>query len=423
MPDHSTSPVGRLAPEVRNYAVEDQGRERFVLAEDLDRLHRVHQSGAPEAAVFYCARILEVLAEQSLRAVQASLKTVRLSVSELVFRNLNKLEEYNLLQAPTRSWAHALRRLGNVARHVQRRVQAQDVEVSVLFVERCLEWYFRRFRTLDRLTRDGKPFALTTGEDLRPLLVKIGEGDLASLGAGGWGDAFLRTAALPAAVAEMMLDRRQDEEARDLLAAALSKTPDDLRLNQLMGLYDSRNGRPELALRRLEPLYARFDDGETAGITAGAYKRLWLRDKTNKRWLDKSHRAYRRGWDGSQTDAYLGINAATTALWLGQESDAGQIAAGVRQLLQDRIAALREFQGDKPGPVLNYWDHVTLAEAQLLLRDFDTARLTYREAFQTHAKQAGNIKVSREQLEEILRVLGPPYTADEFLAGPGGGAA
>jgi len=412
-PDHPVSPIERLAPEVRDYATDS-----FRLQNDLDRLHRVHQAGAPEAAILYCARILDVLAAEALGAVH-------LRASPNAFANLDTLQQYNLLLAPTLSWAHALRRLGNMARHVQRLVQPEDAEVSVLFVERCLEWFFLRFRYrshrgLCRLTRHEEPFALTAGAQLRPFLVKIDAGDLSPCAAGGWSRAFLRTAALPAAAVEMMLDRGQYDAARLVLEAALAETPDDLRLNQLMGLHASRSGDLEEALRRLEPLRARYkDDGETAGITAGVYKRLWLGDKGNTGWLNKSHGAYRQGWDSSrQTNAYLGINAATTALWLGREPEARQIATDVRQLLQDRAAALRKRHADGADLVTNYWDQVTLAEAQVLLREFDAARHMYLAAFTKHPEQTANIGVSRKQLEAILKVLGPPFTADEFLAGP-----
>ena len=213
--------------------------------------------------------------------------------------------------------------------------------------------------------------------------------------------------ALPATAAEMLLDGKEHDEARRLLEAALGESPDDLRLNQLMGLYWSRTGNLREALRLLEPLHARYlDDGETAGITAGVYKRLWKSDKSDGKWLEQSHRAYRHGWDASrQSNAYLGVNAATTALWLGRPEDAREIAASVRRLLQRRAAALAKHTAD-PDLVLNYWDHVTLAEAHLLLGEYAAARAAYVEAFARHAECLDNIAVSRGQLGDILRRSG-----------------
>jgi len=401
-------PTTRLAPEVRGFAAGP-----FLLLDDLERLHRVQQAGAPEAAVFYCARVLEVLTADALRRVN-------LEASPNVFANLDTLQQFNLMQTPTLSWAHALRRLGNLVRHIQRRVRPEDAEVSALFVERCLEWFFCRFRyrphgDLRRITVDEGPLALTAGTELRPLMVALDAGDFKRH---KWGGAFLRAPALPATAAEMLLDRQVYDEARRLLEAALGESPDDLRLNQLMGLYFSRTGNLQEALRRLEPLHARFlDDGETAGITAGVYKRLWKSDKSDGEWLARSHRAYRHGWDVSrQSNAYLGVNAATTSLWMGRPEDARQIAAAVRRLLQRRGAALAKHTSD-PDLALNYWDQVTLAEAQVLLGEYAAARAAYVEAFTKHPEYHDNIAVSRGQLGDLLQALGAACGAEEFLAG------
>ncbi len=217
-------PTARLAPEVRGFAAGP-----FLLLDDLERLHHVQQAGASEAAVFYCARILEALTADALRRVN-------LEASPNVFANLDTLQQFNLMQTPTLSWAHALRRMGNLVRHIQRRVRPEDAEVSALFVERCLEWFFCRFRYrphagLRRITVDDGPLALTAGTELRPLMVALDAGELRR---NKWGGAFLRAPALPATAAEMLLDRKEHDEARRLLEAALGESPDDLRLNQML---------------------------------------------------------------------------------------------------------------------------------------------------------------------------------------------
>jgi hypothetical protein len=166
-------------------------------------------------------------------------------------------------------------------------------------------------------------------------------------------------------------------------------------------------------------LWARFkDDDETAGITAGVCKRLWLADRSKQEWLVKSHRLYLHGWERSKhTNAYLGINAATTAVWLDRREEARPVAEGVRLLLQRRAAALAKHPHN-PDLALNYWDQVTLAEAELLLGDGEAARRTYHHAFDSHPEQRDNIAVSRKQLAEILRALGSSDSAETFLATP-----
>ena len=121
-----------------------------------------------------------------------------------------------------------------------------------------------------------------------------------------------------------------------MLVRARSAHPADVRLKQLMGLYHSRVGEFKEALSYLEPLYEKYaDDEETAGILGGIYKRCWQHEGTRTEWLVKSHKAYRRGWERSKfSNAYCGINAATTALWLGRSKESQEIAEKVRDLLR-----------------------------------------------------------------------------------------
>ncbi len=160
-----------------------------------------------------------------------------------------------------------------------------------------------------------------------------------------------------------------------------------------------------------------MDDGETAGITAGVYKRFWKSDKSDGKRLE--YRTAPTGTAGTfprQSNAYLGVNAAATALWLGRPDDSRLIAAAVRHLLQRRAAALAKHTAD-PDLALNYWDHVTLAEAHLLLGEYAAARAAYVEAFAKHPEHHDNIAVSRGQIGDILQALGAPCDAEEFLAG------
>src|SRR5262245_25375736 len=106
-------------------AVHDYRTPLFHLGKDLERLERVRQVTAPEAVVLYCARILEALAACALRA--ATLKP-----SAMVFANLDTLQQYNLIPAVTRYWAHSLRRAGNAARHVLRSISEDDAELALL---------------------------------------------------------------------------------------------------------------------------------------------------------------------------------------------------------------------------------------------------------------------------------------------------
>ena len=97
-------------------------------------------------------------------------------------------------------------------------------------------------------------------------------------------------------------------------------------------------------------------------------------------------------------------------IWASPETR--RLAAEVQALLLDRAGKLAGH-GREASLTLNYWDHVTLAEAQLLLGRFASSRQTYREAFGRYAEQQGNIEVSRRQAVEILGALGHSTASTE----------
>jgi hypothetical protein len=142
-----------------------------------------------------------------------------------------------------------------------------------------------------------------------------------------------------------------------------------------------------------------------------------MADPTCKNWLEKFQRTYRQGWKQSKrTCAYLGINAATTALWLGRPDEAKQLAGEVRKHLLDRPAILRDKETTDPDVGLNYWDQATLAEGELVLGNLAEAKRIYNKAFAMYDKeQPANTAVTRKQLETLLPYVGFSATAEEFL--------
>jgi tetratricopeptide (TPR) repeat protein len=401
-----TDGMAELPPEMAGYAT-----EQFVLADELAGLARVQRAGAVEAEIFYAARILEALSADALRALG-------LTPTANVFANLEVLNQFDQLSVATAQWAHALRRTGNAVRHVQRRVGPGDAELAALFAERWLMWFFGEFShgpRLGGLVPEGLCLH-SDGTGSRRLMAALEQGRFGHDDFLRQTSAVLRAPALPAVAAEVLLERKDLDGANEVLSAALDAFPDDVRLHQLMGLRWSRAGELERARKWLEPLYRKHrDDDETAGITAGVYKRLWVADRAGRDWLARSHKAYFQGWDRSRhTNVYLGINAATTALWLGQEDMAHALARHMNDLLTHRATLLSLGKGARES--LGYWDQVTLAEALLLLRDLDGARAAYQEAVRRHPGQRAGIEVAREQLEHLLEALGLPGHADDFLA-------
>ena len=403
--------LDRLAPEVTAFAT-----PAFVLQDDLRNLERVRRAGAGEATVFYCSRILECLAA-------AALTQVGLKASNSVNSNLISLYQYSLMPLTVAYWAHALRRIGNDVRHILRRIGPDDAELAAVFLERWLEWFFCSFRFGPRLassTCDQAPLALAGDSQLSRIVRWIDELDMESGAAldyvcGEIEYLFFTSPTLPAVLADIMISRKGHDEAAVLLERGLACFPDDLRLSQLMGLHWSRTGDLDRALEQLEPIYVRFrDDEETAGIMAGVYKRKWLLDKERQEWLDKSHQAYLYGWKRSRnSNAYLGVNAATTALWLGRTRESRALAGEVEQLLQERVEALSQ-RTEVDDIALNFWDWASVAEVQLLQGKLMVAWRTYFEISTQHAELRDYIEVSLVQAGNILETMGFSVSAQRF---------
>jgi tetratricopeptide (TPR) repeat protein len=374
-----------LLPTVHDYA-----NPPFILRSDLVHLDRVCRASAPEAVIFYCNRILESMANDAVRRLGQY-------PSANLFSNLQFLEHLNRIGTTTRYWAHGLRRLGNFVRHLMGPVTPQDAAVALVFVECWLEWFFCRFSHgpgLPGLTRDHQQLRLGSEDELRGLMRFLERQDLAPASAPSGPEevqvreTLFRTPSLPAVQAEILLRQNRIEEARQTLQAGLARFPNDLRLRQLTGLTWSREDQLEKAIECLAPLAEEFpSDDETVGITAGVYKRRWQADRARLDDLTKAHHGYSQGWTASgRKNTYLGINAATTALWLGQAAEAARLAQDVERLLRERARKLPLDLTD-PGQAFNYWDQVTLAEARLLQGDSAEAERAYQDAY-AHARRA-----------------------------------
>jgi tetratricopeptide (TPR) repeat protein len=219
----------------------------------------------------------------------------------------------------------------------------------------------------------------------------------------GGADVTVAASTLPAVAAEMLIDRRRYEEAKQVLDFACDRFPADVRLRQLAALRWSRLGEPARAIELLEPLHHDGDE-ETAGILGGAYKRQWLDDRSNARLLALAERRYRDAWEHSRrTSPYLGINAATLALVQGRPDDARDIAITVRGLLERRHADIVRVRQD-PAARLDAWDEGTLGEAALVLGDVRAASAHYRAAVALAA--AGQAEVMAAQAAFVLAHCG-----------------
>jgi tetratricopeptide (TPR) repeat protein len=373
--------------------------DSFCLGNDLTHLMSVRDVQAPEAMVLYCGRILEVLSGSALL-------DIKLSPSQ-PFANLCDLERFNLIPQITLFLAHGLRRVANSARHINYPLTPFEADVVLVYLERWMHWYFCCYEFGPRrksLAAKPEDMHLSTDALLRQFVLNLesvnpkDKAALQSLIACG-GMIWEHSSSVASILAELLIEQKEFDSAKHVLDSALKAFPEELRLLQLRALWFSRKGEPDQAVETLNGL---TEDEETVGILGGALKRLWEKDG-KQALLEKCYATYRNGWDRSKkSNVYLGINAATTALWLKKEQKTHEIATKVRDILNDRQNAITKLAGKLR---LGFWDELTVAEANLLLGDLDAAQKIYVAALrETH--KIGNREVAEKQARKILEAQG-----------------
>jgi hypothetical protein len=155
-------------------------------------------------------------------------------------------------------------------------------------------------------------------------------------------------------------------------------------------------------------------DDETFGILAGVYKRLHTLEDHVPSWESLAHEMYAEGWRRSEEEnAYLGLNTASTALFLGKDQETFDLAFKVKKLVETSVV--------KPQAHVSYWDQVTLAEALLLLPTPDLTRAAelYRDAFAKASELSGHVATTKEQARRILTKRGLADKCNDILGEPG----
>jgi tetratricopeptide (TPR) repeat protein len=213
--------------------------------------------------------------------------------------------------------------------------------------------------------------------------------------AGTDSEAWRSTPVLRAEVAECLIKLERFDQALAVLAAAEQEFPDALRPKQLKGLALARAGRTDeaqLVLGELEAAGSR--DPETLGI----YARTWMdRYKVtgNRLFLRKSRNLYQLAFEHTPSDSYVGINAASKSVMLGELEVGRDLAARVMALV-----------GTKPVPG-RYWDTATVAEVQLLGQNFAEAATIYQAAVDMAPMATGDHRSTRNQARELMKHLNP----------------
>lgn len=183
---------------------------------------------------------------------------------------------------------------------------------------------------------------------------------------------------------------REGRQALDDFLAEESSAPPALvstirtKLSHTIALAHARQGATSAALEELDRLEtaARESDSnpDLVGLRARIHKDLALaqppESELRERWMRVSHELYRNGYEtalgardvaGNAAATYLGINAAATAVWLGETAQATELARAVGKM-------------SGTGPADDYWRLATLGEALLIEGRVDEAFGAYQRA-------------------------------------------
>jgi class 3 adenylate cyclase len=204
--------------------------------------------------------------------------------------------------------------------------------------------------------------------------------------------------------AQRMLDSGEPLLAYDLVNEGLASYPENVRLRQLLGLALARGGDPVRAGQILARLVEEgHDDEETLGILARTEKDLGLgsidSDPANGRaYLQRSFLTYEKAYQKTG-GTWTGINAATLALVLGDETRAKDLAQRVFD------EGLREWEKTKATGKDSYWPMATLGEAALIIGDFDESERWYAQVASLgwEGRRFGNLASTRKQAKLLAR--------------------
>ncbi len=218
------------------------------------------------------------------------------------------------------------------------------------------------------------------------------------------------------ALAHQLLRKGEPLIAYDVARDGLKFADGDVRLHQLQALALARSGATGPANHMLTALWeGGHTDAETSGMLARTHKDLWLMlcDKCEGAGhLQQAHRLYLTGYENARAAGdigggiYNGINAASTALLMGDTTAGAKLA--------EEVSALCD-QCDPP----DYWSLASKAEAMLVRQDLAAAEALYAEAAAHCGAASGDVSATRRQARLLLNAIGQdPQALDHCFPVP-----
>ena len=380
---------------------------RKVILDQVRRMTSIPAGEAPEGLIFYCARSLEGICQELVARLG-------LKPSKVVFSNLATVDAHRLIDNVTREFAHTLRYMGNEVRHSLIDSTEEDTRLAIVLVRKLVLWfealepgdeYHDALSRLDaRIDPEWPVIAVVA------LLHRLEQGDetAAEALAARFGD-IMASRFLATLCAEALIANGRAAQAETVLAGSAAAFGRDKRHQELSALVLSRTGRLPEAEKAAKALVKAFrDDDETCGIAGGIFKRRWDKDNAQTQALATAHDLYKGQWEkGGKINAYLGVNAAATALYRGDVPGAQLIAAVVVAKMDQRDATLRKA-GLKPqdGGSADYYDRVSRAEALLVSGQINEAKASYAASFAAYPWLASHIEGTRSQAIRNAATLG-----------------
>jgi len=190
-------------------------------------------------------------------------------------------------------------------------------------------------------------------------------------------------------VAEALIALRQMDRALTVIEQCKRRFPKAVRPKQLHGLALARKGDWQEAQLVLEELY---NSGERDPETLGILGRTWMdryRATGDRASLLRSRDLYREAFEMAPDDTYVGINAASKSLLLGDIAVARDLATRVDHIVGS-------------APTGDYWITVTAAESKLILGEYRQAADLYRAGVQEAPFETGSHLATYQQAQLLL---------------------
>lgn len=203
------------------------------------------------------------------------------------------------------------------------------------------------------------------------------------------------SSALISKVADGLIALKRPQEALPMLDAQIERFPRSVRPQQLKGLALARAGQWKAAQQVLGELHELGEkDPETLGILARTWRDRYAESK-DVLHLRKARNLYAEAFEGAPSDYYTGINAAANSVLLGDVANAERLAAQVEQIVGTE-AKKRD-----------YWATATVAEVQLIRRQYAKAAALYAAAVEDDPEAKGNHGSTLAQARRLMDKLGP----------------